>query len=78
MKTLLSLKAEFKTITGSDWKPGLSAPTAAPTKSTGATPSDDSAPNDLYNKVMAQGEKVRRLKSEKAAKVKYFCNGVFC
>jgi bifunctional glutamyl/prolyl-tRNA synthetase len=59
VKTLLELKAEFKTGTGTDWEP--SAP--IPVKS--------SKPNDrdkLLSKISEQGDKVRQLKSEKAAK----------
>jgi len=60
---LLSLKAEFKTATGSDWKPG-----AAPAPA--VTPAPISAPvsGDLNTAITAQGDAVRKLKAEKADK----------
>ena len=60
MKTLLSLKADYKTATGQEWKPGtVPQQTSAP--STGSS--------DLNNKIAAQGDKVRELKAKKAPKV---------
>merc|ERR1712106_1184053 len=60
VKKLLALKAEYKAATGSDWKPG-----AAPTPA--AAPVGGS--NDALNAaVTAQGDLVRKLKTEKAAK----------
>merc|ERR1712222_183931 len=56
VKKLLALKAEFKAATGSDWKPGA---TAAPAAAAGG---------DLGAAVAAQGDLVRKLKAEKAAK----------
>jgi len=61
VKKLLALKAEFKTATGSDWKPGAAPPAAAPVSS-------PSASNDLNAAVTAQGDLVRKLKGDKAAK----------
>merc|ERR1712096_226239 len=60
VKKLLALKAEYKAATGSDWKPGAApAPAAAPVGSS----------NDALNAaVTAQGDLVRKLKTEKAAK----------
>jgi len=59
VKTLLALKAEFKSATGLDWKPGVEVPGAAP-----AAASND----DIEGKIKAQGDKVRDLKSSKAEK----------
>uniref|UniRef100_A0A3P9MIB6 Bifunctional glutamate/proline--tRNA ligase n=1 Tax=Oryzias latipes TaxID=8090 RepID=A0A3P9MIB6_ORYLA len=68
VKQLLALKADYKQITGQEYKPG-----AAPAQKTAPapvqnTPSPVSAPSSLYEKVSEQGEVVRKLKSEKAPK----------
>ncbi|KAM9465725.1 bifunctional glutamate/proline--tRNA ligase [Clarias gariepinus] len=65
VKELLALKTEFKQLTGQDYKPGMAAPSAAPAQ---PAPSPSSCPADLYSQVAAQGELVRKLKTEKAAK----------
>ncbi|XP_034163959.2 bifunctional glutamate/proline--tRNA ligase [Pangasianodon hypophthalmus] len=65
VKELLALKAEFKQLTGQEYKPGMAPPSAAPTE---PAPSSSSSPADLYAQVAAQGEAVRKLKTEKAAK----------
>ena len=60
VKTLLSLKADYKTATGQEWKPGtVPQQTSAPS----------SGSSDLNNKIAAQGDKVRELKAKKAPKV---------
>ncbi|XP_059610476.1 bifunctional glutamate/proline--tRNA ligase [Phlebotomus argentipes] len=65
VKTLLSLKADYKSATGQEWKPGCVAPeTPAQEKSD----SGDSAKDELTAKITAQGDVVRNLKSSKAAK----------
>lgn len=66
MKQLLALKAEYKQLTGQECKPGI-----APAQKTTVPVESSSAPAaaDLYEKVAAQGDLVRKLKSEKAAKV---------
>lgn len=66
VKELLARKAEFKQLTGQDYKPDMTPPTAAHTQ---PAPSSSSSPTDLYTQVAAQGELVRKLKTEKAAKV---------
>ena len=58
---LLSLKAQYKASTGSDWKPGQAPAAKAPTPAGGSA-------DDLNASVAAQGEKVRELKSAKADK----------
>ena len=77
VKQLLALKAEFKQITGQDYKPGMTPPTnTAPScpkttcsSSSSTTSSSSSAHSGLYEQVSNQGELVRKLKSEKASKV---------
>jgi len=61
VKKLLALKAEYKAATGSDWKPGA-APAPAP-----ASPAQP-AGGDPGAAVAAQGDLVRKLKADKAAK----------
>ena len=67
--TLLALKAEYKTATGADWKP----PAAAPKEQKEVQPSPAAAPvkgpgAEIDAKITAQGDEVRKLKSEKADK----------
>lgn len=61
VKQLLAFKAEYKQVTGQEYKPG-----AAPVQKAVA-PSTSSA--GLFEKVAEQGEVVRKLKAEKASKV---------
>ncbi|XP_060735892.1 bifunctional glutamate/proline--tRNA ligase isoform X1 [Tachysurus vachellii] len=65
VKELLARKAEFKQLTGQDYKPDMTPPSAAHTK---PAPTSTSSPTDLYTQVAAQGELVRKLKTEKSAK----------
>lgn len=65
VKVLLVLKAEYKNVTGSEWKPGVTPPAAVP--SGGADVSN------INDKIVAQGNKVRDLKAAKAPKVQYTC-----
>uniref|UniRef100_A0A336L852 Bifunctional glutamate/proline--tRNA ligase n=1 Tax=Culicoides sonorensis TaxID=179676 RepID=A0A336L852_CULSO len=71
VKVLLDLKAQYKTLTGKDWKPGTVA-TAAPQESTknkeNMAPSAADKTQELTDKVTAQGNVVRDLKSKKASK----------
>ncbi|XP_068586506.1 bifunctional glutamate/proline--tRNA ligase isoform X2 [Cebidichthys violaceus] len=75
VKQLLALKAEFKKLTGQDYKPGMapsapassSAPSPA-TSSSSASSSSSCSSSGLYERVSQQGENVRKLKSEKAPK----------
>ena len=61
VKTLLALKTDFKLLTGEDWQPGLkpSQPNSESVKS---------LEDELNSKITEQGDKVRKLKSSKAAK----------
>jgi len=61
VKKLLAVKAEYKAVTGSDWKPGVAPPPVAAPPAGGA--------DGLSAAVAAQGDIVRKLKSEKAAKL---------
>lgn len=65
VKILLELKAEFKQATGQDWKPNTTVPAAAPAKPDASV----GQRSDLYEKVNQQGEIVRNLKTQKAAKL---------
>jgi len=63
----LAVKAEFKQLTGQDYKPGMAPPTSSPPQ---PAPSPDSSPAAIYGLVTEQGEVVRKLKAEKASKVR--------
>ena len=67
VKQLLALKAEFKKLTGQEYKPGMASPPVASPTTSPATNSSSSP--GLYERVAQQGEVVRKLKSEKAPKV---------
>lgn len=71
VKQLLVLKAEYKQATGQEYKPGA-APVQKSPAPTPAQNSPSSAPasTGLYEKVAEQGEMVRKLKTEKAPKVR--------
>merc|ERR1719184_287065 len=62
VKKLLSLKADYKAATGSDWKPG-----AVPAKQAEPAPVGG-ADDGLSGKVEAQGNLVRQLKGDKKPK----------
>ncbi|XP_077445865.1 bifunctional glutamate/proline--tRNA ligase isoform X1 [Stigmatopora argus] len=79
VKQLLALKAEFKKMTGQDYKPGMSpstpspAPSSAPSSAVNASSSSSSRSSSsssscLYERVAQQGDLVRKLKTEKAPK----------
>ncbi|CAK1552350.1 unnamed protein product [Leptosia nina] len=63
VKVLLELKAKYKAATGQDWKPGA---TPAPSKQPAAT--NDTNVAEILSKITSQGDKVRKLKTEKADK----------
>ncbi|GLV40122.1 Glutamyl-prolyl-tRNA synthetase [Carabus blaptoides fortunei] len=66
VKVLLQLKTEFKSLTGSDWKPGCFVePANTPTAAGEPAPSNA---GDICAKIKAQGDKVRDLKTQKADK----------
>lgn len=61
---LLNLKAEFKKVTGQDWSPQVQIPKSAVENK----PVDNKDTEALNQKIVAQGNKVRQLKGEKAGK----------
>lgn len=72
VKILLNLKADYKTLTGKDWKPGaVAAPvaveTATPPINTNSMPGTNGV-DELVSRVNEQGNIVRNLKTNKAAK----------
>lgn len=79
VKALLALKAEYKNLTGSDWKPGVSpVPTSTPAPAASTTPAtmSDNKVESLVSSVNAQGEKVRQLKASGAGKVSFLVNPI--
>ena len=65
MKVLLGLKADYKNVTGQEWKPGVPPTTAAALTVTGT----DNTATDLADQITTQGNKLRELKANKASKV---------
>lgn len=74
VKVLLNLKAEYKALTGNDWKPGIvvaSAPSVGETQAIASSvESGDVKKQSLVERVNQQGDVVRDLKAKKAGKVK--------
>lgn len=73
VKQLLALKAEYKQQTGQDYKPGLQTTSSpAQTQASSSAKQSNSSPQaqELFSQVAQQGELVRKLKSEKAPKVR--------
>uniref|UniRef100_A0A8C1FZ84 Bifunctional glutamate/proline--tRNA ligase n=1 Tax=Cyprinus carpio TaxID=7962 RepID=A0A8C1FZ84_CYPCA len=76
VKHLLALKAEYKQVTGQEYKPGAppagASPSAPAQPAAATTPavsdSSDSSPKAIYDRVSQQGDLVRKLKTEKAPK----------
>ena len=83
VKKLLALKAEYKSATGNDWKPGAHSPQKpAPQPTAAAPPSQsntnmDAAAQALKDKIDAQGTKVRELKGSGAAKVRIYYLSIY-
>ncbi|XP_062863128.1 bifunctional glutamate/proline--tRNA ligase [Trichomycterus rosablanca] len=65
VKQLLTLKQEYKQVTGQEYKQVLPAST---TPAPAATNSSDKNDMDIYKRVTQQGDVVRKLKTEKAPK----------
>ncbi|KAH7986235.1 hypothetical protein HPB52_025115 [Rhipicephalus sanguineus] len=65
IKELLRLKAEYKALSGNEWKPGN--PAVPPASGTGDISVTGGA-QELDKKIQAQADKVRALKANKAAK----------
>jgi len=85
VKALLALKADYKSVTGNDWKPpavpkaAKAAPAAksapavksAPASKAASPPQELSGPAaEIDGKIKSQGDLVRQLKTEKADKAK--------
>ncbi|XP_059478554.1 bifunctional glutamate/proline--tRNA ligase [Neocloeon triangulifer] len=66
VKTLLELKSNFKNVAGTDWKPGVQVPAAAAPPAQAAP--DNKSVDSILADIAAQGDKIRQLKSDKAAK----------
>ena len=66
VKTLLQLKTDYKSATGSDWKPGVAVTADASKKQASSSPGQVS---DLNEKIILQGDTVRNLKAQKANKL---------
>ncbi|EDV94976.1 bifunctional glutamate/proline--tRNA ligase [Drosophila grimshawi] len=67
VKVLLALKTDYKSLTGQEWKPGTVAPTAVVTATIDLTAEQPNT-DDVLAKIQSQGDKIRQLKSAKAAK----------
>ncbi|CAH0391736.1 unnamed protein product [Bemisia tabaci] len=67
VQTLLGLKEEFKKVTGSEWKPGITLETKSCQAKTSST-SDANTPEAILEKIQVQGDKIRQLKADKADK----------
>ena len=63
VQVLKELKTKYKDATGEEWKPGCTPPSPSSNKT--ATNNDG---NSLNEQIIAQGDKVRKLKAEKASK----------
>ncbi|XP_017281365.1 bifunctional glutamate/proline--tRNA ligase isoform X2 [Kryptolebias marmoratus] len=68
VKQLLALKAEYKQQTGQDYKPGVQAPAQTQASAPSAQSSPPPQAQELFSQVAQQGELVRKLKTDKAAK----------
>ncbi|KAJ8362784.1 hypothetical protein SKAU_G00116150 [Synaphobranchus kaupii] len=76
VKQLLALKAQYKQLTGQDYKPGMAPPSPASAQTSPApvntspapTKTSSSSSSGIYEHVAQQGELVRKLKTEKAPK----------
>lgn len=75
VKLLVALKAEYKSLTGKDWKPPAPAVPASPVTLVPAVEIQTASPamtdgaKELTAKINEQGDVVRNLKSSKAPKV---------
>ncbi|XP_018784652.1 PREDICTED: bifunctional glutamate/proline--tRNA ligase [Bactrocera latifrons] len=67
VKVLISLKADYKKLTGSDWKPATIKPVVVKKEKCPEQPSANTVA-DLLAKISKQGDKVRSLKNAKEEK----------
>ncbi|XP_071449548.1 bifunctional glutamate/proline--tRNA ligase [Hetaerina americana] len=72
VQELLRLKGAYKSLTGKEWEAGrsgpASAPVATPVAASPQMPASDGNSADLNDKIIQQGDKVRKLKTDKAPK----------
>ncbi|CAG9764840.1 unnamed protein product [Ceutorhynchus assimilis] len=68
VKVLLALKADYKSITGQEWKPGSAPAAVVKTEPVSPTPESEVDVNTILQKITQQGDKIRDLKSKKADK----------
>lgn len=69
VKQLLAFKAEYKQVTGQEYKLGAAPVQKAQAPLQNSPPAPAASSAGLYEKVAEQGELVRKLKTEKASKV---------
>lgn len=69
VKTLLALKAEYKSVTGVEWKPMLNKPVPVATMTDQDGKSEEAEADVLTVKITQQGNIVRKLKSSGGDKV---------
>ena len=65
---LLSLKAEYKQVTGQDWDPNKEAANVNQPTSTNQSTTANLIEDNLNDKIKQQGNKIRALKASKADK----------
>jgi len=70
VKKLLALKSDFKTATGTDWKPAKAAPTAVKAASTPAAPAAPKTAKQLEKEAQKAAEKAAKLEKLAAKKAK--------
>ncbi|XP_076234604.1 glutamyl-prolyl-tRNA synthetase [Calliopsis andreniformis] len=70
VKKLLSLKADYKSATGQEWKPSSSTPASKVVNNTTVDAANKTTVNceEISKAIQNQGDKVRQLKSSKAEK----------
>lgn len=71
MKELLSLKSNYKSLTGTDWSPNTITPEPSEKKDLVSNNSVDM--HELNTQIKVCGDKVRDLKTKKAEKVLSNC-----
>lgn len=68
VKKLLDLKAEYKKVTGLDYKPSANKPVENQTATKKESNKSSTSVEELYKKISEQGSRVRELKAGKADK----------
>lgn len=67
---MLGLKESYKKLTGTEWTPGAKPAASAPVNSpsVASAPSVSGNADEILSKIAEQGDKIRKLKQEKADK----------